>query len=135
MAAYEPTTASSEPVEYTRNPGATSSFPAVNIGTRRSLLALAQTDIVCAELRKAWPDRKYEIHAMATMGDKNQVTALHAFDAKSLWTYELEGLLEEKKLDMIVHSLKGVSCQSIPFTQFSVVCTYSACAVLQPSRL
>lgn len=116
MAAYEPTTASSEPVEYTSNPGAISSLPAVNIGTRRSLLARAQTDIVCTELRKAWPDRKYEIHAMATMGDKNQVTALHAFDAKALWTFELEDLLEQKKLDMIVHSLKGVSLLSNLFS-------------------
>lgn len=107
MAAYEPTTASSEPAQYTNNPSASSELPAVNVGTRRSVLARVQTDIVCKELRKAWPERKYEIHAMATMGDKNQVTALHEFNAKSLWTHELEALLAKGDLDMIVHSLKG----------------------------
>lgn len=107
MAAYEPTPADSTPQTYTSNPSA-SGEPAVNVGTRRSVLARVQTDIVCKELRKAWPGRQYEIHAMATMGDKNQVTALHDFGAKALWTHELEALLAEGKLDMIVHSLKGM---------------------------
>jgi len=79
----------------------------VRIGTRKSMLARVQTDIVCKELRKAWPDRQYEIHAMSTMGDNNQTTALHEFNAKALWTHELEALLENGDLDLIVHSLKG----------------------------
>lgn len=79
----------------------------VNIGTRRSLLARVQADLVKAALEEAWPERKYEIHAMATMGDKNQVTPLHDFGAKSLWTHELEAWLVERKLDLIVHCLKG----------------------------
>lgn len=108
MAAYESTPTDSTPQIYTSNPSAPMSHPPVNVGTRRSMLARVQTDIVCKELRKAWPDRKYEIHAMATMGDLNQVTALHEFNAKALWTHELEALLAEGKLDMIVHSLKGV---------------------------
>lgn len=92
----------------TTKPTSTSSeLPVVHIGTRRSVLARVQTDIVEAALKEAWPGRQYEIHAMATMGDKNQTTALHDFGAKSLWTHELEALLAEGKLDMIVHSLKG----------------------------
>lgn len=51
---------------------------------------------------------------MSTAGDKNQVTALHDFGAKALWTYELEALLLEGKLDLIVHSLKGISRCSPP---------------------
>lgn len=83
--------------------------PIVHIGTRRSALALAQTDIVKAALTAAWPGQRCEIHAMATMGDKNQTTALHAMGAKNLWTHELEALLATGELDMIVHSLKGIS--------------------------
>lgn len=122
MAAYEPTTASSEPVQYTNNPSASSELPVVNVGTRRSVLARVQTDIVCKELRKAWPERKYEIHAMATMGDKNQVTALHEFNAKSLWTHELEALLAKGDLDMIVHSLKDMPTQ-LP-AEMSIGCIF-----------
>lgn len=102
------------------------SLPVVNIGTRRSVLARVQTDLVCKELRKAWPERKYEIHAMATMGDKNQVTALHEFNAKALWTHELEALLEKGDLDMIVHSLKGASVLNIPV----LFCPIMSCLVL-----
>lgn len=53
---------------------------------------------------------------MATMGDKNQVTALHDFGAKALWTHELEALLESGELDMIVHSLKGETAPALPST-------------------
>lgn len=90
---------------------APSELPVVNIGTRRSVLARVQTDIVEAALKEAWPDRRYTIHAMATMGDKNQTTALHEFGAKSLWTHELEALLAKGELDMIVHSLKDMPTQ------------------------
>ncbi|KAK5009306.1 porphobilinogen deaminase, partial [Cryomyces antarcticus] len=47
-------------------------LPTINIGTRRSLLARIQTDIVEKALKEAHPERRYEIHAMSTMGDKNQ---------------------------------------------------------------
>ena len=50
---------------------------------------------------------EFIIHAMSTAGDKNQVTALHEFGAKALWTQELEVGLLEGGLDMVVHSLKG----------------------------
>ncbi|KAI9703120.1 MAG: porphobilinogen deaminase [Candelina mexicana] len=86
----------------------------IHIGTRKSKLALIQTAIVHEALRKAWPEFQYEIHAMSTMGDKNQVTPLHDFGAKSLWTHELEALLIEGKLDLIVHSLKDIPTQLPP---------------------
>jgi len=110
MASTEPfttassTTPSSQPV--------TSTLPPVRLGTRKSMLARIQTDIVCRDLRKAWPGRQYDIHAMNTMGDNDQKTALHDFNAKALWTTELEALLEKGEVDMIVHSLKGTGIDS-----------------------
>ncbi|KAL2357607.1 porphobilinogen deaminase, dipyromethane cofactor binding domain-containing protein [Cryomyces antarcticus] len=89
-------------------------LPTINIGTRRSLLARIQTGIVEKALKKAHPERRYEIHAMSTMGDKNQVTPLHDFGAKALWTHELEALLLEGKLDLVVHSLKDMPTQLPP---------------------
>ena len=98
----------------------------VHIGTRRSDLARRQTVIVEEALREAWRERgpggaetssaplidkakdiNFIVHAMSTAGDKNQVTALHEFGAKALWTQELEVGLLEGSLDMVVHSLKG----------------------------
>lgn len=83
----------------------------IRIGTRRSALAMVQADMVVASLKKAHPENTYEIHAMATMGDKNQVTALHEFGAKSLWTHELEAQLLDGDLDIIVHCLKDMPTQ------------------------
>ena len=86
----------------------------IHIGTRRSALAVIQAEMVLADLKKAHPENAYEIHAMATMGDKNQVTALHEFGAKSLWTHELEAQLIVGKLDLIVHCLKDMPTQLPP---------------------
>ncbi|KZF26728.1 porphobilinogen deaminase [Xylona heveae TC161] len=93
----------------------------IGIGTRKSLLARIQADMVQAALQKAWPDKKYAIHAMSTMGDNNQVTALHDFNAKSLWTHELEALLLEGKLDLIVHCLKDMPTQLPPTLSIAAV--------------
>jgi hydroxymethylbilane synthase len=70
--------------------------------------------MVLKALKKAHPEIDYEIHAMATMGDKNQVTALHDFGAKSLWTHELEAQLLDGTLDIVVHCLKDMPTQLPP---------------------
>ncbi|KAH0544341.1 hypothetical protein FGG08_001482 [Glutinoglossum americanum] len=89
-------------------PSSSTTPTTIHIGSRKSVLALIQTQIVHDALQSAWPDLKYEIHAMNTMGDKNQVTPLHDFGAKSLWTHELEAGLVGGELDLIVHSLKDM---------------------------
>ncbi|RDL39617.1 Periplasmic binding protein-like II [Venustampulla echinocandica] len=83
----------------------------ITIGTRRSALAIIQAEQVKKMLEEAHPELEYEIRAMATMGDKNQITPLHDFGAKSLWTFELEAQLLEGNLDLIVHCLKDMPTQ------------------------
>lgn len=78
------------------------------IGTRSSRLAMIQTNMVRDALVALNPTATFEITSMKTMGDKDKVTALHSFGAKSLWTLELEALLLQKEVDLIVHSLKGI---------------------------
>ena len=79
----------------------------VTIGTRSSQLALVQTESVGQALQQAWPGQQYAVHSMRTLGDRDKVTPLPDFNAKSLWTHDLEMLLLDGTLDMIVHSLKG----------------------------
>ena len=83
----------------------------ITIGTRRSKLAMVQTHIVADALKKAFPSNTYKIHGMDPLGDKDKLTALYNFNAKSLWTSELEALLETGQLDLIVHSLKDMPTQ------------------------
>ena len=66
-------------------------------------------------------DIEFIVHAMSTAGDKNQVTALHEFGAKALWTQELEVGLLDGSLDMVVHSLKGEILLLLYLMLFSVV--------------
>jgi hydroxymethylbilane synthase len=67
-----------------------------HVGTRRSLLARVQTDQIVHMLKKHWPTHHFEIHAMATTADNDLKTALYKFNEKSLWTAELEVLLQKK---------------------------------------
>ena len=78
------------------------------------MLARVQADGVQRDLKKQFPEREWEIHAMSTMGDKDQKTALHEFNSKALWTTELEELLEKGELDMVVHCLKGANTSLAP---------------------
>lgn len=78
------------------------------IGTRKSKLALLQTDLVLAALKERYPDYTFKIHSRETAGDQNTTIALRDFTTKNLWTQELEDLLEAGHVDLIVHSLKGI---------------------------
>lgn len=92
----------------------TTSSNVINIGTRRSKLAMIQAEMVVEMLKESDPRYEYNITAISTMGDKNQVTALHDFGAKSLWTFELETMLLNGEVDLIVHCLKGTSQMPLP---------------------
>ncbi|KAL3495223.1 porphobilinogen deaminase, dipyromethane cofactor binding domain-containing protein [Aspergillus germanicus] len=78
------------------------------IGTRKSKLALLQTDLVLAALKGRYPEYEFKIHSRETAGDQNTTIALRDFTTKNLWTQELEDLLEAGHVDLIVHSLKDV---------------------------
>ena len=92
--------------------GVQKEVPEFNVGTRKSNLALVQTDLVVKALAAAWPDYKYNIKARDTAaGDIDKVTPFKDMPVKNIWTHELETLMLEKKLDFLVHSLKDVPTQ------------------------
>ena len=111
MAAAQDTVAGAPMDIDSSNAEAASPQETFHIGTRKSILARVQTDEVVKALKQAWPDYKFETHAMATAGDNNQQTALHKFNEKALWTQELEVGLQNGSLDLIVHSLKDMPTQ------------------------
>ncbi|POS70496.1 porphobilinogen deaminase [Diaporthe helianthi] len=92
----------------TDNASPASEQPPFRIGTRRSNLAMVQAEGIRDSLQKICPGRKFEIEAMRTLGDKDQNTALYNFNAKSLWTAELEDKLNAGELDVVVHCLKDM---------------------------
>jgi hydroxymethylbilane synthase len=69
---------------------------------------MVQAEGIRDSLQKIAPERSYEIEALRTLGDRDQLTALYNFGAKSLWTTELEEKLTTGELDVIVHCLKDM---------------------------
>jgi len=94
------------------NTSASTQFPTVNIGTRNSALALVQANAVKQALKDANPGRTFNIKPVMVQGDKDKITPLQQLsqgeNAKSLWTGEMESMLEQGDLDIIVHTLKDM---------------------------
>ncbi|KAI8328576.1 porphobilinogen deaminase [Chlamydoabsidia padenii] len=78
------------------------------IGTRKSQLAMVQTQLVCSTLKSLYPQHKFEIVAMSTTGDRILDVALSKIGEKALFTKELEVALEDGRVDFVVHSLKDL---------------------------
>jgi hydroxymethylbilane synthase len=78
----------------------------MRIGTRRSALALAQAELIAAQLvDNGQPE--CEIVPMLTGGDLDARPAAAAAD-KSRWVAELEDALSRGEIDLAVHSAKDV---------------------------
>jgi len=80
----------------------------LRIATRKSPLALWQTEQVAERLRLAHPDLKVEILGMRTRGDKFLGTSLAKIGGKGLFVKELEQGLLDRRADIAVHSMKDV---------------------------
>jgi hydroxymethylbilane synthase len=83
----------------------------VVLGTRGSPLALAQTRLVVAALKRAWPRRTFEIRTIKTQGDRlseNPAAGAKETADKGQFTGELEQALREKRIHIAVHSLKDL---------------------------
>jgi len=78
------------------------------VGSRKSELALIQTNIVVESLKEHFPGKTFEIITMTTIGDQILDKPLPKIGEKSLFTKELEVALKEKEVDLIVHSLKDL---------------------------
>ena len=80
----------------------------VKIGTRKSKLALIQTDMVVAAIKSKCPNVECEIVPVITSGDKITDKNLYDIGGKALFLKELEEQLLAGKIDIAVHSLKDV---------------------------
>lgn len=84
------------------------------IGSRKSKLAMVQSEFIAAELKKIHPEYTFEIVNFDTKGDKILNIALPKIGDKGLFTKELEDSLENGGVDFVVHSLKDMPCQYLP---------------------
>ncbi|RME81279.1 MAG: hydroxymethylbilane synthase [Planctomycetota bacterium] len=81
------------------------------VGTRKSLLARAQTQWVIRQLKKIFSSIEVEEVLVETQGDKILGTPLYEIGDKGLFTKELDKALLEGVIDFAVHSLKDLPTQ------------------------
>ena len=86
----------------------------LRIATRKSPLALWQTEHVAARLRAAHPGLAVELVPMSTRGDEVLDRSLAAIGGKGLFLKELELAMQRGEADCAVHSLKDVPMQLEP---------------------
>lgn len=80
----------------------------LRLGTRGSLLAKTQSQLVASEIEKRHTGLAVELIVLKTSGDQIQDRPLYEFGGKGLFTKELEQALQRDEIDVAVHSFKDV---------------------------
>ncbi len=80
----------------------------IKIGTRKSKLALWQSEWVKSKIEAAFPDVKVTLVKIVTKGDKILDVPLARIGDKGLFTKEIEDAMLKGEVDIAVHSLKDV---------------------------
>jgi hydroxymethylbilane synthase len=81
----------------------------LRIGTRRSRLALWQTEWVAAELRRLHPSLEVDVVPVQTLGDRDKATSLAGLGRVGVFTKEIEEALLDGRCDLAVHSFKDLA--------------------------
>ena len=79
----------------------------IRVGTRGSRLAIAQTELALAALRKAYPSVSFEVITINTKGDVDK-RPLFTIDDKGIFEKEVNEAVKKGEVDFAVHSLKDV---------------------------
>lgn len=80
---------------------------AIRVGTRGSRLAIAQTEIALAALRRAHTGSRFEVVTISTKGDVDK-RPLFTMDEKGIFEKEVNEAVKKGEVDFAVHSLKDV---------------------------
>ncbi len=78
------------------------------VGSRGSKLAMIQTESVVAKLRGLVPEVEVNITKVVTQGDRNTSIQLDLMEGVGVFVKELEEALLDRRIDLVVHSLKDV---------------------------
>lgn len=78
------------------------------VGSRRSKLALTQTNWVIEQLKNIDPSFDFEVKEIVTKGDKILDVTLSKVGGKGLFVKEIEQAMLDEEIDMAVHSMKDM---------------------------
>lgn len=80
----------------------------VKVGTRGSMLALAQTELVIKALKERFSQIDFQMITMSTRGDRDTSRALLEFGGKAVFVEEFEEAILKGDIDIAVHSAKDM---------------------------
>ncbi|MUV39415.1 Hydroxymethylbilane synthase [Lentibacillus sp. JNUCC-1] len=80
----------------------------IMIGSRRSNLAMTQTEWVIDQLKKAGVENEIDVQKIVTKGDKILDVTLSKVGGKGLFVKEIEEAMYRKEVDLAVHSMKDM---------------------------
>lgn len=84
------------------------------IGSRKSRLAVIQTENVMKYIESKHPELTIAIRTLETTGDRRLDITLDKIGGKGLFVKELDKALLERKIDLSVHSLKDMPMEESP---------------------
>ncbi|SIS50841.1 hydroxymethylbilane synthase [Salimicrobium flavidum] len=95
------------------------------IGSRKSQLAIKQTEWVIDQLKQIDSSYEFEIKRISTRGDEILNVTLSKVGGKGLFIKEIENAMFDEEIDMAVHSMKdmpavvteGLSLASVPLRE------------------
>ena len=90
--------------------------------TRPGRLAVAQTEIVIAAIKRIYPDIKIEIKKVTTAGDTDRRTALWSLKTSGFFTSRVEDVLLAGEADFAVHSFKDLPTGQREGLSIAAVC-------------
>ncbi|MGD9154353.1 MAG: hydroxymethylbilane synthase [Bacillota bacterium] len=93
----------------------------IKIGTRKSRLAVAQTQLMMTEIHRVVPDLDLEMVLITTGGDLIQDRPLDQIGGKGLFIREIEAALLTGMIDLAVHSMKDLPAQIAPGLKIAAV--------------
>lgn len=86
----------------------------LRVGTRRSRLALTQTQWVIDRLRERTPEVNFRVVPLHTEGDRDRTTPLPQMGGRGVFVTEVERALVAGEVDFAVHSLKDLPTAENP---------------------
>ena len=93
----------------------------LKLGTRKSLLARAQSTWVAREIEKRSPEVQVELVGIETQGDLIQDRPLQTVEGKDFFVAEIDEALKRGEVDFTVHSLKDLSLDRPDFVQIAAI--------------
>ena len=81
---------------------------ALRLATRGSKLALAQSELVAAALRRAWPELTVELVPVVTEGDRRRDASARELGGKGAFVRAVQDAVLAGRADLAVHSAKDL---------------------------